>query len=86
MNPASLFRTFLDTDGRTFLKASSKFCLLTLMSETEPEECAGPVWNNDDTFKTHLTRSRQTNHSSAVTRSHGNRHGYQRKQPGNAGT
>lgn len=26
--------SFLETDGRTFLKASSKFCLLTRMSAT----------------------------------------------------
>lgn len=35
-------RTFWDTDGRTFLKASSKFCLFTVMS-TGPEEKVGPV-------------------------------------------
>lgn len=35
--------TFLDTDGRTFLRASSKFCLLTLRSATESEENVWPV-------------------------------------------
>lgn len=44
------FLTFLDTDGRIFLKASSKFSLLTLMSATGPEEYVWPVCNNEYTF------------------------------------
>lgn len=35
----------MDTDGRTFPKASSKLCLLTLMSAAEPDECVWPVWS-----------------------------------------